>query len=443
MSDELQTAHSPDPFGLPPGYGMEMLERLRELAGGPELIEAAEGHEGRVELVGGAVRDILLGGIPRELDVVVEEGVAELGRALAERLDGELTLHERFGTALVRSETADVDLATMRAESYSVPGALPDVSPGTPEEDLARRDFTVNAIALGLAGEHAGRIRAADGALADLAERRLAVLHYGSFRDDPTRILRLARYASRMLEFGFRVDDYTAALAEEALREGALRTVSGERLGAEARLAMRERDSVASLAEFERMGILAAWEPGVSFDAGATRIALQLLPIDGSVTVTLAGALLLELCEYLDKEDTEPAIRGFLHDLALPAGIGERVFGVAVTASVAIMRMARSDTTSDILEVTIGAPVEAMALAGGVCEIDDGPDSYGKRLAEEWIDDRRHVKLEVTGEDLIAAGVPEGPEVGVRLEESYRLLLEERIAPGRESELKAALEARI
>jgi tRNA nucleotidyltransferase (CCA-adding enzyme) len=443
MSDEPQTERSPDTFELPPGLGDEMLECVRELAGGPELLQAAERHGGRVELVGGAVRDILLGATPRELDVVVADRVEELARELASRLEGELTLHERFGTAIVRSETADVDLATMRAESYSTAGALPEVRAGTPEEDLQRRDFTVNAIALGLAGEYAGQIRAADGALADLAERRLAVLHYGSFRDDPIRILRLARYAARLAQFGFRVDDYTAALAEEALREGALHTVSGERLGAELRLAMREWDAVAALAEVERMGILTAWEPGLSFDPGATRIALQLLPNDGSAIVTLAGALLLELCEYLDNEDTEPAIRGFLHDLALPAGVGDKVFGVAVTASVAIMRLARSDTTSDLLEVMIGAPVEALALAGGVCEIDEGPDSYGKRLAEEWIDDRRHVKLEVTGEDLIAAGVPEGPEVGVRLEESYKLLLEERIAPGRESELRAALKARI
>ncbi|MGA7706086.1 MAG: hypothetical protein WB998_14475, partial [Solirubrobacteraceae bacterium] len=400
-------------------------------------------HAGRVELVGGAVRDILLGGTPRELDVVVEDGVRDLARELAASLEGELTLHERFGTAVVSSETADIDLATMRAETYSAPGALPDVTPGTPEQDLARRDFTVNAIALGLAGEQAGQIRAAEGAIEDLGSRRLAVLHKGSFRDDPTRILRLARYAVRLAIFGFRVDDHTAALAEEALREGALHTVSGERLGAELRLAMRERDAVASLAEFERMGILRAWEPGVSFDPAATRIALQLLPRDGSVALTLAGALLLEMCDYLDKERTEPAIRGFLHDLALPAGVGDKAFGVAVTASVAITRLARSDTTSDLLEVTVGAPVESLALAGGVCEVDEGPDSYGKRLAEEWIDDRRHVKLEVTGDDLIAAGVPEGPEVGVRLEESYKLLLEERIAPGRESELRAALEARI
>jgi tRNA nucleotidyltransferase (CCA-adding enzyme) len=87
--------------------------------------------------------------------------------------------------------------------------------------------------------------------------------------------------------------------------------------------------------------------------------------------------------------------------------------------------------------------VESLALAGAVREIEDGPESYGRRFVEEWLGDRRHVTLEVTGDDLIAAGVPEGPEVGVRLEESYKLLLEERIEPGRESELRAALEARI
>jgi tRNA nucleotidyltransferase (CCA-adding enzyme) len=443
MSEVYPGERSQDAAGLPAGSGAQMLERVRELPGGTELIEAAERHGGGVELVGGAVRDILLGVSPRELDVVVRDGMEDLARELAQQFQGELTLHERFGTAVVRSDTANIDLARIRAESYSAPGALPDVTPGTLEQDLQRRDFTVNAIALGLTGDSAGRLRCVDGALEDLAARRLAVLHHGSFRDDPTRILRLARYATRLARFGFRVDDSTAALAEEALREGALHTVSGERLGAELRLAMGERDAVATLAEMDRMGIFTAWESGLSFDPEATRIALRLLPRDGSVAVMLAAALLLELCEYLDNENTEPAIRGFLHDLALPAGIGDKAFGVAVTASVAIARLGRSDTTSDLLEVTIGAPVEALALAGGVCEIDEGPDSYGKRLAEEWIDDRRHVTLEVTGDDLIAAGVPEGPEVGVRLEESYKLLLEERIAPGRESELRAALEARI
>jgi tRNA nucleotidyltransferase (CCA-adding enzyme) len=440
MTDDHTGEQLDGTAGLPDRDGAAVIERVRGLPGGEELLAAAEQHGGRVELVGGAVRDLMLGASPRELDVIVDSGVEQLASALAETLQGKLTLHERFGTAVVCGESASVDLATIRAESYCAPGALPGVEPGTPEQDLQRRDFTVNAIAVGLAGEHAGQVRAVAGALEDIAARRLRVLHEGSFRDDPTRILRLARYAARL---GFEIEPHTAVWAQEALRAGALQTLSGERLGAELRLALGEPDPVSPLAELDRMGVFAAWEPGVSFDEHVARMALELMPEDGSPQVMLAASLLLELCDSLDEEETEPAMRGFLHDLALPAGEGERTFGVAVTASFAIDHLAGTDTTVDLLELTIGSSVESLALAAAVCELDEGPESYGRRLVEEWLGERRHVTLEVTGDDLIAAGVPEGPEVGVRLEESYRLLLEERIEPGRESELRAALEARI
>lgn len=426
--------------GSPTRDGAAVLECVRGLPGGPELLAAAEKHGGRVELVGGAVRDIMLGCAPRELDVIVDSDVERLAGALAETLQATLALHERFGTAVVRGEGASIDLATIRAESYSAPGALPDVHPGTLEQDLERRDFAVNAIAVGLAGEHTGRVRAVRGALEDLDGRRLRVLHDASFLEDPTRVLRLARYAARL---GFEIEPHTALLAAQALAGGALRTLSGQRLGAELRLALGEPDPVAPLAELDRMGVFTAWEPGVSFDEHVARTALEIMPDDGSVQVMLAASLLLELCERLDDEETEPAMRGFLHELELPSGDGDRTFGVAVTASFAIDHIDSTDTTVDLLELTIGSSVESLALAGAVREIEDGPESYGRRFVEEWLGDRRHVTLEVTGDDLIAAGVPEGPEVGVRLEESYKLLLEERIEPGRESELRAALEARI
>lgn len=427
-------------IGAPTSDGAVVLERLRRLPGGSELLAAAREHGGRVELVGGAVRDVMLGLRPRELDVTVSTRVELLASALAQRLDAELTLHERFGTAVVRGAHANIDLAAMRAESYPSPGALPDVRPGSPQEDLERRDFSVNAIAVALTGEHPGSVRSVAGALEDLSARRLRVLHDASFRDDPTRILRLARYATRL---GFDIDPHTAALAAAALAGGALSTVSGQRLGAELRIAFAEPDPLSPLAELDRMGVFAAWEPGVSFDEHIVRTALEILPEDGSTPVLLAAALLLELSQNLDDEETEPAMRGFLHDLELPAGDGDRTFGVAVTAAFAMNHIDYADTTVDLLELTVGTPVESLALAAAVREMEDGPDSYGRRIVEEWLSERRHIALQVTGDDLIAAGVPEGPEVGVRLEESYKLLLEERIEPGRDTELRAALEARI
>ena len=440
MSEEHARHDTESKIGEPTSEGGVVLDRLSAMAGGSELLAAAEAHGGLVELVGGAVRDIMLGTQPRELDVVVEAGVEALARTLAEMLDGEVTLHERFGTALVRGTKADVDLATIRSERYPAPGALPEVGPGTPEQDLARRDFTVNAIAVALAGEHPGRVRAVEGALEDLKERRLRVLHDESFLDDPTRILRLVRYRSRL---SFEVELHTLALAAAAVEAGAPRTVSGQRLGAELRLAFAEADPVAPLAELDRLAVFEAWEPGVSFDEHVVRTALEILPEDGSTRVLLAASLLLELSKNLDDEETEPTMRGFLQDLELPAGDGDRAFGVAVTAVFASEHVHATDTTVDLLELTIGAPIESLALAAAIRELEDGPGSYGRRVIEEWLTDRRHISLQVTGDDLIAAGVPEGPEVGVRLEESYRLLLEERIEPGRETELRAALEARI
>jgi tRNA nucleotidyltransferase (CCA-adding enzyme) len=451
-----------------------VLERLRELAGGGELLAAAREHDGEVELVGGAVRDIALGRAPRELDVVVAGDVRAFAGQLARRLglaadaadaggqasvdNGEdtgggtgeeadagersegVTYHERFQTAQVCWQAGEIDIAMRRSETYPAPGTLPEIAAGSAEQDLKRRDFTVNAIAVALAGEQAGRLRSVEGALDDLAGRRLRVLHDASFLDDPTRILRLVRYRVRL---GFEIEQHTGELLVAALAGGALRTLSGQRLGAELRLALGEADPAGTLAELNRLGVLRAWQPGVSFDEALARTALEILPSDGTPRVMLVAALMLELCRKLDREETEPAMRGFLQDLELPAGEGERAFAVAVSAVFATDRIDAAETVSGLLELTRGTPVESLALAAAVCELQDGPGSYGRRAIEEWFERRRHIAPQVSGDDLLAAGVPEGPEVGERLERSYRLLLEGRIEPGRESELRAALEARI
>lgn len=420
--------------------GAVVLDRLRVLPGGAELISLAEERGGGIELVGGAVRDLMLGGSPRELDAIVSSEVEEVAHTLASRLNGEVTLHERFGTAVVRAPTTCIDFATIRAESYPAPGALPEVYPGSPEDDLRRRDFTVNAIAVSLGGEHPGKVRAATHALEDLEARRLRVLHEQSFLDDPTRILRLYRYATRL---SFEVEPNTAALAAAAIKGGALETVTPQRLGAELRLAFAEVDSVRALAELDRLGVLTAWERGVSFDEHIVRTALEVMPPDGSKPVLFAAALMIELANNLDQEETEPVMREFIYHLELPSGEGDRVFGAAVSAAFVTEAVVGADTTAELLELTDGAPVESLALAAALRDMEDGPNSYGRIVIEEWIREQRHVALQVTGDDLIAAGVPEGPEVGLRLEESYKLLLEERISPGRDTELRAALEARI
>ena len=151
------------------------------------------------------------------------------------------------------------DLARARRERYAHPGALPDVEPASIDEDLRRRDFTVNALALALGGPRRGELVAAPRALDDLAAGTLRVLHDASFRDDPTRLLRLARYGGRL---GFSPDERTARLAREAIGDGALATVSGGRQGAELRLAGAEADPRPVLQELDRLGLGAQLIPG-------------------------------------------------------------------------------------------------------------------------------------------------------------------------------------
>ena len=159
----------------------EVLERLSALPEGARLLGALEGLPG-LHLVGGAVRDLALGRPPRDLDVVAEHDGPAVAAELARRLGASPpVVHGRFGTAAVEG----VNVATVRAETYPRPGALPEVQPGTLEDDMARRDFGVNAIAVGISPDRRGEVNAAPGALDDLGARRLRVLHEGSFRDDP------------------------------------------------------------------------------------------------------------------------------------------------------------------------------------------------------------------------------------------------------------------
>ena len=197
-----------------------MLARLRSPA-----LDAVRDVPG-VWVVGGAVRDVLLGREPRELDLLVEGDAGAVARRLGQPDGRPRALRHLHGR---RRRTS----ATTRREIYARAGALPEVALGaTVEEDLARRDFTVNALAVRLADGHGV---AWPGALEDLEAGVLRVLHEHSFEDDPTRLLRMARYAARL---GFAPEPATDALAAAAMADGGLATVSGSRIGAEVRLAL-------------------------------------------------------------------------------------------------------------------------------------------------------------------------------------------------------------
>jgi tRNA nucleotidyltransferase (CCA-adding enzyme) len=416
------------------GRGEAVLEAMRARPGGEQLYELASAR-GDAALVGGATRDLLLGRTPRELDVVVAGDAAGFARELAARIadpGASVTLHGRFGTALVRWPGGRVDVAERRAESYPVAGALPEVRTGGAEQDLERRDFTVNAIAVSLDPRERGRLTAAPDALDDLVQRRLRVTHERSFIDDPTRLLRLARYRVRL---GFEPVSQTAELAAQALAAGALETVSRARVGAELRLALTEIDAPATLAALEQIGVLAAIDTRLRFDGPLARRALALLPPDGRSEMLLLATLLLSLAAG---GDGERAAFELLAGMEFTAPDRERALASALRAPALGLALGASARPSQVREAVGSAPLEAVALAGALGE--DGGEGAATR-ARAWLSDWRHVRLQITGDDLLAAGVPAGPEIGRRLAAALARKLDGELDGDREGELRAALEA--
>jgi tRNA nucleotidyltransferase (CCA-adding enzyme) len=186
--------------------------------------QAAEQRQ-RIYLVGGVVRDLLLGYPNFDLDLVVEGDAVKLSQQVAETSQAKLLAHHRFGTAKLKYEKFTVDLATARKETYSKPGALPSVTPGTLMDDLVRRDFSINAMAISLDTDHYGELIDPHQGRTDLDHRLIRILHTGSFTDDATRILRAVCYEQR---FGFKFEAQTARLLKRDIPM--LDTISGDRI---------------------------------------------------------------------------------------------------------------------------------------------------------------------------------------------------------------------
>lgn len=214
--------------------------------------EVAAENNLRPFLVGGPVRDLLMGRIQViDIDLTLEEGGSTMARALAKRLDGRLRSFPQFLTYKVTADgQPEIDIATARKERYRAPGALPTVTAGHLKDDLLRRDFSINAMAIDLL---TGELHDPSGGERDLAALMIRVLHENSFLDDPTRIFRAVRLATRL---GFSLEANTARLLESAIASGALTTIARERIWRELFLAFDEESAPNAVAALSAAGVL-------------------------------------------------------------------------------------------------------------------------------------------------------------------------------------------
>jgi len=351
-------------------------------------------------LVGGTVRDILAGNRPADLDLSVVGGTAEFPSELAQGLGGQVVARSQFGTSKLSMQGEVLDLATARKESYAQPGALPDVASGSIQDDLARRDFTINSMAISLSPVDWGQLLDPFHGRQDLQHGLIRVLHPGSFTDDATRILRAVRYAVRLR---FQIEDTTSQLIERD--RSYLDTIKGDRVRHELQRIFGEERAAPVLDLARRLGVLSAIYPTLGVDdsvSGAlSRVEIHAEPDD--------GLQFLSVLAYFFSDGDRSGLIARLNMDSRWARV------VADTGSV--RDAAESVGSPDVLRSQLHRllrQLDPVAIGGAAIAADQPLVARRLRL---YLSELRHVKPSLNGDDLINLGVPMGPMVGRLLDD--------------------------
>jgi len=365
----------------------------------------AQGHN--LYLVGGAVRDLLLERPNTDFDLVLEGDAPSFARHLARLmradsddrvLSEQVTIHPRFGTAKFQRGDITIDVVTARSETYARPGALPTVKPDTIRDDLFRRDFTINAMAIELMPASIGRLLDYFYGIKDLQRGLIRILHNRSFIDDATRMLRAVRYEQRL---GFKLEDDTERLLKRDVSY--LDTISGDRIRHELELICREDNPEQMLERAQTLGVLPQIHPALKVD-GATAERLRRARQQG---MTETDIYLSILAYPLDSE----AIEGFVERLnitgELKRGIKQLPRLKAKLPALASPNIAPSAVYRLMQKYHLGA-IATCALAA------DEPTV--RFQMERYLNELRYVKTHLDGDALKALGVKPGPRLGKMLE---------------------------
>ena len=364
-----------------------------------------------IYLVGGSVRDALLGTQVLDLDFsVVGDGVA-IGKRLAERSGGKLTVHPHFGTATVVTPRCRVDLVTARREGYPGPGHLPQVTPGSIDDDLKRRDFTINAMAVRVRPED-GDFLDPLGGVNDLEAGVIRVLHERSFVDDPTRMFRAVRYEQRL---GFRIDDETLSLLSSAVSLGLMDSVSGDRWLHEMVRILEESDPGRVLLRAAELGLLSGLHPSLAKYGGIRALAdCGEVPQDpdewlAAMFGPLTAAEGEELIQRLRLSGPRAALARDTIDLRDIEGAAGEL----------------AERPSELYRILQSFAPQAIAVRAKLTG-----DPSVRRALSRYLNELRFVRSSLTGDDLLEMGVPQGPLVGEILTQLRDARMDGRLSSG-------------
>lgn len=415
-------------------------KRLREQV--PEPVIARIGAAAQVSrqsglrayLVGGFVRDLLLERDNEDIDLVVEGNGPEFARQLGEALGAKVAVHQAFLTAVIKGEDFTIDVATSRSEFYRAPAALPEVQSSVLRQDLFRRDFTINTLAIRVGPEEPFELIDFFGGQRDLQDGVLRVLHSLSFIDDPTRVLRAVRLEARL---GFRISPETLRLIEVALAEGIFHHLSGSRLREELFLLVEHpATAIRGLERLEELGVLEEIHPGLRLEPATrrhlqeARAAWDWYRLEGLEEPPVRLALLMIL--GLTSELPKPQRARLAERLKLPDREGSLLVGFVGRVD----RARRHLAEAQVRPHQVRRQLSRLSGEELLWLMATGPEevrSWVRRDATEL----RALELAIAGRDLLAAGHQPGPAIGEALEATMNARLDGEIES--EDELAYAL----
>ncbi len=408
---------------------LRLAERLThdELAWLQRLGQVAQDAGAKAYLVGGPVRDLILGRPAPDTDLAVEGPVEDVAQVLAAKFGGHVKKTTDLLTAtVVLADGREIDVAHARTETYPEPGALPEVSPASLEDDLRRRDFTVNAMALALSPSEFGRLIDPHGGYADLQAGLLRVLHERSFEDDPTRMLRAARFQQGL---GLRLEPGTRELLARAVAERRLEPLSGARLRAELRRILAD-DMAEGFAGLQELGLLAAMGlPEVGAEAVER---MRLLPqAVERLGERMEQARPLAMCLGLYAASAEGLDAAWLGErLMLDAGERADLAQAARLAADPPAQLTEPSKDSDLYFALEGTTLSGAAACWTAL------DAGARARLERYWRNLRGITADIDGQDLIAAGHEPGPGFSAALRAALAAKIDEDA--GRDDQLLAA-----
>jgi tRNA nucleotidyltransferase (CCA-adding enzyme) len=392
----------------------------------PELVnlmwvagEMANSRGEKLYLVGGVVRDLLMGQPNFDLDLVVEGSAIELAQQLKGIDKGKITTHPRFNTAKLQWQDWNIDLATARSETYEKPGALPAVTPGPIDQDLSRRDFTINAMAICLNPGDYGQLVDPHGGRDDLQAKRIRILHQKSFIDDATRIWRALRYEQRL---GFHLERSTLVLLQRDVAK--LETISADRIRYEIECIFKEKYPEKVFNRAGELGVLASLHPSLAGD-GDLKEKFEKARRECSPDAPSFDLYMALLAYPLTADEIEQLISR----LNLP-----KLSAKTLRDTIAIKNKMRSLSTPGISPSAIYNLLHDFSPPALEANSLVTPSAVAGQAIHLFLNRLKDIQVSLTGDDLIGMGIAPGPQIKEILELLHQAKLNGKIATRHDEE---------